>query len=183
MVSRTLLLGGSGDLELPEQGLRAARLKAIKDHILGKIAQHDLSLGDVARSQQISESYIRQLLAETGTTFTDFVLGGRLARAHRMLLDPHYLDRSISAVAYEAGFGDLSYFNRTFRRRYGATPSDIRTDRATPEGRVVSRFRGWIYASDFRVASVRAAITSASTNSAEASRNGAPASPAAPARR
>jgi AraC-like DNA-binding protein len=24
------------------------------------------------------------------------------------------------------GFGDLSYFNRTFRRRYAATPSDIR---------------------------------------------------------
>jgi AraC-like DNA-binding protein len=123
----TLLLGGdSGDLELPEQGLRAARLKAVKDHILGKIGQQDLTLGDVARSQQISESYIRQLLAENGTTFTDFVLGGRLARAHRMLLDPHYADRSISAVAYEAGFGDLSYFNRTFRRRYGATPSDIR---------------------------------------------------------
>ncbi|MEI9925860.1 MAG: helix-turn-helix transcriptional regulator [Bradyrhizobium sp.] len=74
------------------------------------------------------------MLAETGTTFTDFVLGGRLARAHRMLLDPHCLDRSISAVAYEAGFGDLSYFNRTFRRRYGATPSDIRRTALRPKG-------------------------------------------------
>jgi AraC-like DNA-binding protein len=122
----TLLLGGGGDIGLPELGLRAARLRAIKTHILGKIQHHDLTLADVARSQQISESYIRQLLAENGTTFTDFVLGARLTRAHRMLTDPHYADRSISAVAYEAGFGDLSYFNRTFRRRYGATPSDIR---------------------------------------------------------
>ena len=121
-----LLLGGGGDLGLPEQGLRAARLRAIKDHILGNIERHDLTLADVARSQQISESYIRQLLAENGTTFTDFVLGSRLTRAHRMLTDPRYADRSISAVAYESGFGDLSYFNRTFRRRYGATPSDIR---------------------------------------------------------
>jgi AraC-like DNA-binding protein len=43
-----------------------------------------------------------------------------------MLTDLNYADRSISAVAFEAGFGDLSYFNRTFRRRFGATPSDVR---------------------------------------------------------
>jgi AraC-like DNA-binding protein len=121
-----LLLGGKGDLVAGEQGLRAARLTPIKNDIMERIGRHELTLADVARSQQISESYIRQLLAENGTTFTDFVLGGRLTRAHRMLTDPHYGDRSISAVAYEAGFGDLSYFNRTFRRRYGATPSEIR---------------------------------------------------------
>lgn len=33
--------------------------------------------------------------------------------------------RSID-LAFWVGFGDLSYFNRAFRRRYGATPSDIR---------------------------------------------------------
>jgi AraC-like DNA-binding protein len=121
-----LLLGGKGDLVAGEQGLRAARFTSIKNDIMERIERHDLTLADVARSLQISESYIRQLLAENGTTFTDFVLGGRLTRAHRMLIDPRYGDRSISAVAYEAGFGDLSYFNRTFRRRYGATPSDIR---------------------------------------------------------
>jgi len=62
------------------------------------------------------------------------VLGGRLAHVHRMLTDPRYGDRSISAVAYEAGFGDLSYFNRTFRRRYGATPSDVRESARRTKG-------------------------------------------------
>jgi AraC-like DNA-binding protein len=121
-----LLLGGDGGLGLHERGLRAARLRSIKEHIRERLGQHDLTLADVARSQQISESYIRQLLAENGTTFTDLVLAGRLTRAHHMLVDLRFSDRSISAVAYEAGFGDLSYFNRTFRRRYGATPSDVR---------------------------------------------------------
>ena len=121
-----LLLGGDGGLGLHERGLRAARLRSIKEHIRERLGHHDLTLADVARNQQISESYIRQLLAENGTTFTDLVLAGRLTRAHHMLVDLRFGDRSISAVAYEAGFGDLSYFNRTFRRRYGATPSDVR---------------------------------------------------------
>jgi AraC-like DNA-binding protein len=45
------------------------------------------------------------------------------------LSDPLQMGRSISAIAYAAGFGDLSYFNRAFRRRFGATPSDIRAVR------------------------------------------------------
>jgi AraC-like DNA-binding protein len=61
-------------------------------------------------------------------TFTEFVLGQRLARAHRMLSDPRLADQKISTVAFDAGFGDLSYFNRVFRRRFGATPSELRAE-------------------------------------------------------
>jgi AraC-like DNA-binding protein len=121
----TLLLGGSA-AGPHSNGLRAARLRAIKDAMLAKIGDHSLSIGDIVKSQQISESYVRQLLAEDGTTFTDFVLEERLARAHRMLNDPRIGNLLISAIAYEAGFGDLSYFNRTFRRRFDASPSEIR---------------------------------------------------------
>ena len=32
----------------------------------------------------------------------------------------------ISSVAFDCGFGDVSYFNRAFRRRYGMAPSDVR---------------------------------------------------------
>jgi AraC-like DNA-binding protein len=51
-------------------------------------------------------------------------------RTGRGIADPLQDSRAIGTIAYEAGFGDLSYFNRAFRRRYGATPSNIReTDR------------------------------------------------------
>ncbi|MEN3383321.1 MAG: hypothetical protein V7608_3365, partial [Hyphomicrobiales bacterium] len=39
---------------------------------------------------------------------------------------PRYAGQKISAIAFDAGFGDLSYFNRAFRRRYGAAPSEVR---------------------------------------------------------
>ena len=61
-----------------------------------------------------------------GTSFSEFVLGRRLVRARRLLTDSRWAGRSISSIAFNSGFGDLSYFNRTFKRLYGSAPSDIR---------------------------------------------------------
>jgi len=67
------------------------------------------------------------MLFETdGTTFSEFLLGQRLALAYRMLTGPRSGNRPIGSIALDVGFNDLSYFNRTFRRRFGATPSDVR---------------------------------------------------------
>jgi AraC-like DNA-binding protein len=33
---------------------------------------------------------------------------------------------SITDIAFASGFGDVSHFNRVFRRRYGDTPSGVR---------------------------------------------------------
>jgi AraC-like DNA-binding protein len=42
---------------------------------------------------------------------------------------PRSASLKISAIALDAGFGNLSYFNASFRRRYGASPSDLRKGR------------------------------------------------------
>lgn len=121
-------LGATGDAAALAQGrgVRAARLRAVKDDIEAHLANGDLSPGAVAKRQQISDSYIRKLFESEGTSFSQFVLGRRLERARRMLTEPPWLHRSIASIAFDAGFGDLSYFNRSFKRRYGFTPSDIR---------------------------------------------------------
>lgn len=114
------------DAAVGGRGVRAARLHAIKADIAVNLGQRDLSVGTVALRHRISPSYVRKLFDGDGTTFSEFVLGRRLARVHRILSDPRFADRAISTIAFEAGFGDLSYFNRAFRRRYGASPSDVR---------------------------------------------------------
>jgi AraC-like DNA-binding protein len=108
------------------RGIRAARLRAIKIDIEAHLANGDLSPAAVAARQRISDSYIRKLFEGEGTSFSEFVLLRRLARAHRMLTDRRWADRGIAWIAFESGFGDLSYFNRTFKRCYGARPSDVR---------------------------------------------------------
>ncbi len=108
------------------RGVRAARFHKIKRDIAEHIGNRSLSIGAVAARQGISPSYIRKLFDAEGVTFSEFVLSQRIARAHRMLTDPRYAGRTISTIAFEAGFNDLSYFNRTFLRHYHATPSDVR---------------------------------------------------------
>ncbi len=108
------------------RGIRAARLRAIKDDIEAHLVHGDLSPDAVAKRQKVSDSYIRKLFAGEGTSFSQFVLGRRLERARRMLTEARWAERSITSIAFDSGFGDLSYFYRTFKRACGATPSDVR---------------------------------------------------------
>jgi len=108
------------------RGVRAARLNAIKADIRAHLGEPDLSVDAVAGREGVSPVYVRKLFESEDTSFTQFVLGERLARAHRLLSDPRFAERGIGALALEVGFGDLSYFNRAFRRRYGVSPSDVR---------------------------------------------------------
>jgi len=116
------------------RGVRVARLHAIKADAVANVAANWLSIDALAARHGVSPRYIRSLFQGEETTFTDFVLNQRLARAHARLTDPRLGARLISTIAFEAGFGDLSYFNHRFRQRYGATPSDIRAA-ARIEGR------------------------------------------------
>jgi AraC-like DNA-binding protein len=108
------------------RGARAARLCAIKQDIADHLDEHDLSVAAIAARHRVLPRYVQRLFEDEGMTFTEYVLAQRLELTHRQLTDPHYPHRKISAIAYDAGFSDLSYFNRTFRRRYGATPSELR---------------------------------------------------------
>jgi AraC-like DNA-binding protein len=123
-----LALGASGDAaEIAHgRGLRAARLHAIKADIRASLGEQGLSLTAVAARHGVTPRYVQMLFERDGSTFSQFLRGERLAHVHRMLRNPLHMSRSISALAYDAGFGDLSHFNRAFRQRYGATPSDVR---------------------------------------------------------
>ncbi|HWE17874.1 MAG TPA: AraC family transcriptional regulator [Hyphomicrobiaceae bacterium] len=118
-----LVLGANGDAAqlARSRGLRAARLRAVKADIASNLGEHELCVNTVAARQGVS-----LLFEAEGTTFSRFVLGQRLAHAHRLLTDSRYAAWTITALALEAGFGDLSTFNHAFRRAYSCSPSDVR---------------------------------------------------------
>jgi AraC-like DNA-binding protein len=109
------------------RGLPAARLSAIKGDIMGRLDDEGLCVADAAARRGVTPRYVQMLFESEGTTFTQYVTEQRLARALRMLADPRHQGQTISAIAFEVGFGNLSNFNRTFRRHFGMTPSDARS--------------------------------------------------------
>jgi AraC-like DNA-binding protein len=108
------------------RGMRAARLRAAKTFIARNIERQDLSPNRVAARLGITPRYLHMLFETDGLSFTKFVVEQRLARSHQMLLDPRMVERTISAIAFAAGFSDLSHFNRAFRQHFGKTPTDTR---------------------------------------------------------
>ena len=108
-------------------GVRAARLAAVKADIMSHLTDPQLSVVAVATRLKLTPRYIHMLFEDD--EFDVFGIRGRSppdARPSDFLTDVRFADRAIEAIAFDAGFGDMSYFNRTFRRRFGATPSEIR---------------------------------------------------------
>lgn len=108
------------------RGRAAARLDAIKADLVRDIARSQLGLAAVAARHGLSARYVQHLFERAGTSFTSFVLEQRLRLAYRLLRDPSHHWRKVSDIACAAGFSDISYFNRAFKARFGATPRDVR---------------------------------------------------------
>lgn len=127
-----LTFGATSDAaELAQnRGLRAARLSSIKSEIDARLGEGTLTVNGVAAAHGVTPRYVQLLFEREGTTFSEYLLAQRLIRTHRMLASPRFACRTIGTIAFEVGFNDLSYFNRSFRRRFGATPSDVRANLA-----------------------------------------------------
>ena len=111
------------------QGLPAARLRAAKSYVVENCGRRKLSIGVVAAHVGVTPRYLQKLFEADGKTFSEWLLYQRLMRVHRMLCRPQFAGQTVSVIAYDAGFGDLSYFNRCFRKLYGVTPRDVKNSR------------------------------------------------------
>ncbi|WP_271588577.1 helix-turn-helix transcriptional regulator [Bradyrhizobium sp. CCBAU 53415] len=80
----------------------------------------------LSAAHRVSPRTIQLLLEQAGITYSDFVLEQRLLRADPLLRNPVMRTRRIIEIAHLAGFHDVSYLHRVFRRHFGQTPDDVR---------------------------------------------------------
>ncbi len=83
-----------------------------------------LALSQLAARANLSPfHFLRVFRRTTGTTPHQYLIGARIRRAARLLLDTK---RSVTEIAYDVGFEDLSNFVRTFHRVVGSSPRAYR---------------------------------------------------------
>jgi AraC family transcriptional regulator len=91
---------------------------------LDHYSHQDIDLERVATEFELSPFHFLRLFSSvTGVTPHQYLVRSRLRRAAQLLIDP---DRSITTVAIDVGFGDLSNFVRTFHRAAGVSPRGFR---------------------------------------------------------
>ena len=83
------------------------------------------TLTDMANALYISPNYLSDLFKKhTGMKFSDYLLEVRMEKSKEYLMDIQYKVGDISALV---GFSDARYFSSTFRRRYGMSPLEFRS--------------------------------------------------------
>jgi transcriptional regulator GlxA family with amidase domain len=113
-----------------ERGVRSARLQTVLDRLATDAVEPSLAPATFAASMGMSVRYLHRLLEPTGRSFSEHLLKARLDRAAAMLRDPDFAELRIAEIAAEAGFVDISHFNRSFRRVFGDTPLGMRAGAA-----------------------------------------------------
>ena len=86
-----------------------------------------LTLEDCAKKLFINEKYLGRIFKEqTGYTFHEYLNHVRLIRAKNLLLESKL---SVTNIALECGFSGAPYFNRSFKKKFGMTPGELRKDK------------------------------------------------------
>jgi AraC-like DNA-binding protein len=99
------------------------RIHEVCNYIL---EHHDeaLSHEDMARRIHVTRSHFSRIFKRaTKRTYQEFVNEVRLGHACRLLVET---DESITEIALNSGFNNLSNFNRRFRQKYRCSPREYR---------------------------------------------------------
>lgn len=107
-----------------QEEVSSTLLDDFKTYVLSELDNSELAIADIAKQLGYGRNRFQKEVKElSGVTPVEFVRSLRLFEAQKQLDDP---SKSISEVAYNVGFTNLSYFTRSFKQEFGKLPSEIR---------------------------------------------------------
>jgi len=106
---------------------RMGLLNDLKSIATAALDDPELSPATVAARAGVSVRTLHRVFQASGETFWSWIRDRRLDRCYAELTAPTHSKRTITEVAFRWGFNELSTFDRNFRKRYGASPRNVRS--------------------------------------------------------
>jgi AraC-like DNA-binding protein len=101
------------------------RISTIIFYVQHNFTKH-ITISDLAEKFFISKSRLYEIFRKrTGTSLSSYMNTLRLQKAKALLLTTQ---QNVIQIALDVGFQDISYFNRLFKKKYGASPREIRNN-------------------------------------------------------
>ncbi len=103
---------------------KSRRIEKICNYIEQNYNQN-ITLDDIAELANMSTSAVSHFFKKrTSRTFSNYLTDIRIGHAARLLIET---TRSINDIAFDCGFGNISNFNRVFKRYKNTTPREYRS--------------------------------------------------------
>ncbi|MFT4434181.1 helix-turn-helix domain-containing protein [Caballeronia sp. 15715] len=96
----------------------------------------DLGPAALCRALKVSRTALYELFTEDGGV-AKRVKDRRLDEALRRLTAPRHIRARVAEIGYSVGFASESTFARSFKERFGCTPTEARGELLVPKGRAV----------------------------------------------
>lgn len=103
-----------------------ANLRRLRQAVESQMPDPGFSLRRLADSEGVSPRYVQRLFGANGETFSGYVRMRRLERCRLDLMSPQHAARSIPEIYNRWGFKGSTQFSRAFRKRFGASPRQMR---------------------------------------------------------
>lgn len=119
-----------GFLEIHDEPSESSSVKTVRKVVdyISENYRENITVAKLAGIVSMSETGLSRMFRSiTGMSCIDYVIEYRLSRAMSML---HFTDKPIIEIAYEVGFNNISYFNRTFKKHFNQTPSQCRKEKS-----------------------------------------------------
>lgn len=118
---------GTGALLRPDKieltSMDADFMEVIKQSVENEISNSSFGVVELAERVHLSRSQLfRKIKAITNLTPNEYIRSFRLHRAMDMLQQQ---SATVSEIAYEVGFQNLSYFSKCFHEQFGQPPSEF----------------------------------------------------------
>lgn len=104
----------------------AVRRLAARRHVEAHLRDPRLSPAQVASALHVSPRYLRMLFQDCGESLSAFILRRRLEECARLFANPLWYGQAVADVAFTMGFNSAAHFARSFRLRFGTTPTGYR---------------------------------------------------------